>query len=295
MRRDLAPVALFAYRRADHLERTLASLRLCREAAETHVVVFSDGSKGPYDEAAVREVRDVLSSVTGFASVRVVEREGNVGLARNVIGGVSAVLEEWPEVIVLEDDMVVSPDFLAYMNQALDLYADEPRVISIHGYVYPTEDPLPDYFFLRGADCWGWATWRRGWASFDEDGASLLARLESAHLERDFDIDGSFPYTQMLRDQIAGRNDSWAVRWYASAFLADGLTLYPGNSLVENIGLDGSGTHSRSDTSLRTTVKRMAPLVAVPIEESQEGRRIISSSLRRGRSLRSRIRSWVRA
>lgn len=299
MRRDLAPVALFAYRRADHLERTLASLRLCPEAAETHVVVFSDGPKGPDDHVAVRAVREVLASVPGFASVRVVEREGNMGLARNVISGVSAVLDEWPEVIVLEDDMVVSPDFLAYMNEALELYADEPRVVSIHGYVYPTEDPLPDYFFLRGADCWGWATWRRGWAVFEEDGAGLLARLESAHLQREFDMEGSFPYTQMLKDQIAGRNDSWAVRWYASAFLAGGLTLYPGRSLVENIGLDGSGTHSEADAALVTVAHGMAPLNRIPVAESAVARRLIADARRRQRAASgswvSRLRARVRA
>jgi hypothetical protein len=189
--------------------------------------------------------------------------------------------------------MVVSPDFLAYMNAGLALYAGDEQVVSIHGYVYPTRDALPDTFFLRGADCWGWATWRRGWAVFDPDGAALLARVEAAGLQRDFDLDGAFPYTAMLRDQVEGRTDSWAVRWYASAFLADKLTLYPGRSLVLNIGLDGTGTNSLPDDSLGDSVARMPHLVPVPVEESQAARAAIAGSLSRRRPVLERVRRWV--
>ncbi len=280
MPRDPAPVALFAYRRADHLRRTVESLQSCPEAAATDLHVFCDGAKGEADLDAVREVRAAVSAITGFASVSVVERPANMGLAGNVIAGVSEVLGRSERVIVLEDDMVVSPDFLAYMGQALDMYEADERVASIHAYVYDTRTPLPDDFFLRGADCWGWATWRRGWALFEPDGRLLLERLEVAGSLRDFDFDGAFPYSGMLRDQIAGRNDSWAVRWYASAFLAGALTLYPGRSLVANIGLDGSGTHAGDMPALVTTAGRMPPLTRIPIEESAQARAAIADALR---------------
>ncbi len=138
------------------------------------------------------------------------------------------VLDRYQKVIVLEDDLVISPHFLQFMNEALDLYKKEDNVISITAYIYPVEGPLPETFFLRGADCWGWATWKRGWNLFQADGLALLKKLEEQKLERDFDFDGAYPYTQMLKDQISGKNNSWAVRWYASAFLAGKLTLYPG-------------------------------------------------------------------
>ncbi|MDI1291041.1 MAG: glycosyltransferase family 2 protein [bacterium] len=276
---DLAPVALFAYRRPDHLGRTIDALRGCAGAERTALTVFSDGPKGADDDALVAEVRTMLTRVEGFASVRVIERPANIGLARNVIAGVTQMLDENPSVIVLEDDMVVSGDFLTYMNEALVMYADESRVASIHGYIYPTQERLPDYFFLRGADCWGWATWGRGWSLFNPDGAALLKGLEDTNATEAFDFGGAFGYTQMLRDQVAGRVDSWAVRWYASAFLAGAFTLYPGASLVENIGLDGSGTNSLDGRGLATSARGMRPLVPIPVEQSAAIRAIVARAL----------------
>jgi hypothetical protein len=116
--------------------------------------------------------------------------------------------------------------------------------------VYPTRHQLPETFFLRGADCWGWATWKRGWEFFNRDGQFLLSELKGRKLTQLFDFNDTYPYTKMLEGQVKGNNDSWAVRWYASAFLADKLTLYPGRSLVHNIGNDNSGTHCGTSRSL---------------------------------------------
>jgi hypothetical protein len=129
------------------------------------------------------------------------------------------------------------------MNEGLSKYVDDDRVISIHGYVYPTEAELPQNFFLRGADCWGWATWKRGWNLFNENGSFLIEDLKFNKLVSQFDFNGAYPFSKMLKDQIRGRNDSWAIRWYASAFLANRLTLYPGKSLIQNMGFDGMGSH----------------------------------------------------
>jgi hypothetical protein len=151
---------------------------------------------------------------------------------------------------VLEDDMLTSKYFLTFMNSALDYYINDYRVISIHGYVYPTHANLPEAFFLKGADCWGWATWKRGWGLFNPDGLSLLNELKHKKLIKEFDFNGSYKYSKMLEENIAGKNNSWAIRWHASAFLANKLTLYPGRSLVKNIGNDGSGTHCGSSNDL---------------------------------------------
>jgi hypothetical protein len=212
-------------------------------AAQSDLFVFSDGPKNADAAAGVAQVRELLKGLTGFRSVTVAERERNFGLAASIISGVTDIVSRHGAVIVLEDDLVTSPHFLRYMNDALELYRDREEVASIHGYIYPVEGALPETFFLRGADCWGWATWKRAWELFEPDGAKLLARLRDGKLTKAFDRDGSYEYTRMLEDQISGRNDSWAVRWYASAFLADRLTLYPGRSLVQNIGMDALGTH----------------------------------------------------
>lgn len=157
-----APIALFAYARVDHLRQTVASLSQNHGARESDLIVFSDSAKSHDKQIAVDAVREYLLSITGFRSVTIHHRPYNFGLSKSIIEGVSQVLREHERVIVLEDDMVTSPYFLQYMNEALDYFANNEKVISIHGYVYPVEDSLPEAFFLPGADCWGWATWRRG-------------------------------------------------------------------------------------------------------------------------------------
>lgn len=239
----LAPVVLFVYNRPRHARRTVEALAMNGLAAQSDLVIFSDAARTQEQELAVSEVRGYLGSVRGFKSVRVVERERNLGLAGSVIAGVSEVVAEAGRVIVLEDDMVTSPHFLRFMNEGLEMYRDAEKVIGIHGYVYPVGVTLPETFFLKGADCWGWATWKRGWDLFESDGRRLLAELEARNLTDRFDFHGAHPYTAMLKDQIDGKADSWAVRWYASALLKGMHTLYPGKSLVKNIGVDSSGTN----------------------------------------------------
>lgn len=277
-----APIALFTYARPTHTARTLEALLRNDLAAESDLVVFSDAARSPQQEPQVEQVRTLLAGVRGFRSVKVVARPHNLGLSRSIIGGVGDVLQDHERVIVLEDDMVTSSHFLRYMNEALDRFAGDDRVISIHGYVYPVQRPLPEAFFLRGADCWGWATWRRGWKHFDADGQALLDQLTRNKLLRAFDFNGSHPYSDMLRRQIAGKNDSWAIRWYASAFLASKLTLYPGRSLVHNIGNDGSGTHA-GDTAIHDTALAAAPidLRAVPVEPSADAQAAFEAYFRR--------------
>lgn len=244
-----APITLFTYARPDHARRTVDALLQNPLAAFSDLIIFSDAARTPDKQSAVADVRAYLGTIKGFRSVTIHYRPHNFGLAKSIIDGVTQVLVENEHVIVLEDDMVTSRHFLTYMNEALDRFAVDERVISIHGYVYPVQQTLPEAFFLPGADCWGWATWRRGWHLFNSDGQTLLNELKRRDLLKAFDFNGLYPYSKMLEGQIKGINDSWAVRWYASAFLAEKLTLYPGRSLVHNIGNDGSGTHCGDDTS----------------------------------------------
>jgi hypothetical protein len=245
----LAPVALFAYDRPDHLARVARALAGNEEARLTRLHIFSDAAKSEISEQAVAKVRAVARSVTGFRSVDVIEQVSNQGIAQSIIEGVTNFTGRVGKIIVLEDDLLPSPYFLRYMNAALNHYRDSDEVISVHGYCYPVNQPLPETFFLRGADCWGWGTWKRGWDLFEHDGAKLLAELERRNLSKEFDFGGRYPFTQMLRDHLAGKNDSWAVRWYASAFLLGKLTLYPGSSQIQNIGADGTGFHVGSTRS----------------------------------------------
>ncbi len=245
-----APIALFTYNRFWHTQQTVEALLKNAEAVDSDLIVFSDGAKNEASEGKVDEVRQYLRMIEGFKSIRIVEREANLGLAQSIISGVTEVVDEHGRVIVLEDDLVTSPYFLKYMNDALNLYENDDRVISIHGYNYPVEEPLPEVFFIKGADCLGWATWKRGWELFESDGRKLLDRLTRQSLLDRFDFFGGYDFSGMLRAQIAGKNQSWAVRWHASALLNDKLTLYPGKTLVQHIGSDGSGTHCGDDSGV---------------------------------------------
>lgn len=271
---NYASIALFVYKRFEHARHTIESLQKNAQAHYSDLIVFSDGPKDASSAADVQRVREYVKTITGFRSVELVSRDRNLGLAASIISGVTQALRVSERVIVVEDDLVLSPFFLQYMNDGLTRYQDDDRVVSLHGYVFPVNLRLPETFFLRGADCWGWATWQRGWQLFNADGASLLQQLERRHLTSEFDFGGAFQYTQMLRDQINGLNDSWAVRWYASAFLADKLTLYPGRSLVQNIGTDGSGTHCGTGNDYQCLISETPVDVAeISVEDSAVARR----------------------
>lgn len=243
----LAPIVLFTYNRLWHTKQTVEALQKNALANESELFIYSDGAKNDAVSLHVRNVREYLQTIEGFKKVTVIEREKNWGLANSIIDGVTNIVNKYGKIIVLEDDLVTSPCFLTYMNEALTLYENEPNVISIHGYIYPVTE-LPDTFFLKGADCWGWATWRRGWDRFEANGQKLLDEVYKHKLQKEADFDGAYAYTQMLKDQIQGKNNSWAIRWYFSALLQDALTLYPGKSYVQNIGLDGQGTHCSATT-----------------------------------------------
>ncbi|MDR5171219.1 glycosyltransferase [Methylobacillus flagellatus] len=267
---NLAPVALFVYNRPDHTKKTVEALKSNTLSADTDLLIFSDAAKTATQQTMVDAVRAFVRNIEGFKSITVVERKSNLGLAASIIDGVTTVVKAHGKVIVLEDDMVTSPYFLQYMNDGLTKYAATKKVASIHAYVYPIAD-LPETFFLRGADCWGWATWEDRWAWFEADGSKLLAQLSQRNLLKTFDFNGSYAYSNMLRDQIAGRNNSWAIRWHASVFLLNKLTLYSGKSLVTNIGHDGSGVHcGESDSYASELLNSPLILADIPLTENQQ-------------------------
>jgi len=277
-----APVALFVHNRPAHTERTLRALRANDLASETELYVFSDGPRRPEAAHAVAEVRSLLRNLAGFKRVVVRERERNMGLAENTIAGLTEVISEHGRVIMVEDDNVASPHFLRYMNDGLSVYERDEDVISILCYIYPVGAPLPETFFIRGADTWGWATWKRGWDLFERDGQKLLDEIQARGAAREFNFGGAYNFLGLLKDQIRGRNDSWSIRWYASAFLKNKLTLYPGRSLVKNIGFDATGTHCSVDTDALDVdvADRPVKVERQAIRENPEARRLMARYLR---------------
>ena len=268
----LAPIVLFTYNRPKHTKKTLEALIANELAKDSELFVYQDGLQ-PACKNSVRdrqkkgastnmtdmvqahnEVREYIESIMRenaakgyFKRVEFIQREQNLGLADSIIDGVSTIINTYGKIIVLEDDIVTSQTFLSYMNNALDLYENENKVSCVSGFVHPLAGDIPTSFFMKGADCWGWATWKRAWEHFNPNGKELLKLLKESGKIVDFDkaYDGASStrgYTQMLADQIRNKNSSWAIRWIASCFLRDTYCLYPRKSLVQNIGFD-IGTH----------------------------------------------------
>lgn len=246
----LAPVALFIYNRPWHTEQTLRALKNSKLADQTVLYVFCDGYKSKAtikEKESINEVRNLIKREQWCKEVCIVEREQNLGLAESVILGINNVFEKYEKVIVLEDDIVVSPYFLDFMNQGLELYVNEHKVYGVSGYKYPTSETINiKSFFLPIACSWGYATWKDRWQNVNFDAENLLNKISKKGLKKKMNF-GGYPFYEMLEGQVAGQIDSWAIRFYASMFLENRFFLYPKVSLVENIGFDSSGTHCAED------------------------------------------------
>jgi len=286
---NCAPIALFAYNRPIHLKQTVESLRAARHAQESRLWIFCDGAKRPEDSDAVAQVRSYARSIRGFASVTIVERERNLGLAASVTEGVRRLCDEFGRAIVVEDDLVVAPGFLEFLNLALDRYEKEVKVMQVSGYMYPGEFGASDEsLFLPMISCWGWATWKRAWDRYDLTMAGYEVLRRDSGLRREFDLDGAYDYFDMLKRQVTGQIDSWGIRWHLSVFMLHGLVLYPTRSLVRNIGVDGSGTHGGGTSELQRGLSTEEPSAPVrfpgKVEIDQDALSRVAANLRSMRS-----------
>lgn len=297
---SLAPIAFFAYKRPEHTRRALSALAECPQAGESVLYIFCDGAKQPRDRAEVERVREVAASRPWCKEVQIIRQERNLGLAASIISGVSRLIEEHGQVIVLEDDIIVSPHFLSYMNEALSFYRDQEKVMHVAAYMYPVQGPFPETFFYRLASCWGWGTWKRAWDHFEPDPRRCLALIRERGLAGYFDHDGALDLTKMLQDQIDGRIDSWSIRWHASTVLAGGLCLHPRESYVENIGLDGSGTHCGSSGRYRVALSdNPAPAFSTEVVECRDFYREVRKFFQppkasMPRRIVNKLRRWTR-
>lgn len=271
---NCAPILLFTYNRLNHTRRCIEALLKNGLATESEIYIYADAAKTEDQEKAVKEVRNYLYTIRGFKKIILIERTENWGLARNIIDGVTTQVQKYGRVIVLEDDLIVAPHFLTFMNDALETYQDEPRVGHIQACDFTQDPSLPDTFLIKWTGSWGWGTWERAWKHFNPDGKALLQELETRKLTYTFDFNGKYGFTRMLRRQIQGKNNSWAIRWNASLFLKDILSLNVGRSLVQNEGFDGSGTHCGGGGLYASNIHLgTLPVIPIsPITENLEAR-----------------------
>jgi glycosyltransferase involved in cell wall biosynthesis len=265
----LAPVILFVYNRPWHTQQTVEALQKNDLSSESDLYIFADGPKvNATDEQKekIKQVREYIHKISGFKSVTICEKETNCGLANSVIAGVTEIINKFGEAIVVEDDLVTSKYFLRFMNEALVKYKDNEKVSAISAFVNPIPQKLSKPFFLHYFACWGWGTWKRGWDIFCPDATTLIERFDSKKMIRQFNIDNSVNFMQMLYDQAQGKIDSWAIRFYASSFLLHKLILYPNKSLVLQRGV-GVGTHPNQKNILLKRDKKFIEMTLdnVPI------------------------------
>lgn len=273
-RRGLAPIVLFVYNRPWHTQQTIEALQKNKFAPKSELFIYSDAAKNEAAEQAVQEVRKYIHSIEGFKTITIVERETNMGLADSIIDGVTAVVNQYGKVIVLEDDLVTSPYFLSFMNDALDFYQHENKVWHISGWNYPISSDGGDEVFLwRVMNCWGWATWSDRWQFFEKDTNAIIKSFSKEDINA-FNLDGVEGFFEQVIANKKGKIDTWAIFWYVTIFIRKGLCLNPMKTYVENIGLDGTGTHCQ-DEGVRDNVNLSTQLVYDFCNEIAESRRVV--------------------
>lgn len=241
----LAPIVVFCYNRPLHFRQTIDALLRNPLAAQSTLIVFSDGAKNSSDEDLVRKVRAVIAEQKGFKSVEIYAGLVNKGLARSVIEGVSQVVQIYGKVIVLEDDMLCTSDFLNYMNAALTTYEDRPDIFSVTGYTPPFSIPSPyteEVYVAPRASSWGWGTWQDRWQKADWQVQNFDELKKDSEQQAKLNRGGNDLWPMLVKQQ-RGAIDSWAIRWTLTHALHNGYGLYPVRSKIQNIGTDGSGTN----------------------------------------------------
>lgn len=290
-----APVVIFCYNRPLHLRRTVEALKKNSLAATSHLIIFSDGPKKEEDKKAIAEIREFLPSISGFASVSIHLSNENMGLASSVINGVSQVLNQHKSVIVLEDDMECTTDFLEFMNQALNIYESREDIFSVSGYGPELKIPKDyphDLYLVPRASSWGWGTWRDRWAKADWQ-VTDFEKLKNNQTLRDQLTQGGDDLWPMLYKQQAGVISSWAIRWTWSQTKHNAYGLYPVHSKIKNIGTDGSGENfSKQTTAYENDLWEGKVIFDKNLQPDQGVIRVFSNKYRL--SLIRKILNWLK-
>ena len=242
----MSPICLFVYKRYDTTKLMLESLLACPECADSELYVFMDEARNDSEADDVEKVRALFDNLQGFKTIHPYPARMNKGMARSVIDGVTTILEKHESIIVLEDDLVVAPDFLTFMNAALEAYRDRSDIWSISGYT-PTLKKIEQYdkngvFLVPRAQCWGWATWNDRWETVDWEVSDFNYLARNKKRRKAFDMGGNDLF-RTLEMEHRERIESWAVRWAYAASKQKMWTVNPMLSKVQNIGLKSSTSH----------------------------------------------------
>lgn len=237
--------------------QTIEHLKNNTLANHSDLIIFSDACKTDKDENSVQEVRSYLRSVKGFNSCTIIERKDNFGLARNIIEGVTEVIDEFGKVVVLEDDLLTSRNFLCYMNESLEYYQDWQDIFSISGYTgnLPSLSKCHDTYLSYRPSSWGWATWKYQWDNIDWSVSDFEEFIKNKKEVKRFNR-GGIDMTRMLKHYMEGKNNSWAIRWSYAMYKQDKYCVYPKVSKIQNIGFGENATHCSGINIYQTTLDK---------------------------------------
>lgn len=293
----LSPIVLFVYNRPNHTKKTLESLMKNYLANESSLFIFADGPRKGIGDDQMKKIimtRKIIREKKWCKQVHIIERENNLGLAKSVISGIGQIINQYGKVIVLEDDLLLSKNFLTYMNNSLDKYDGEKKVMQISGYMYPINiSRKNDAIFLPIITSWGWGTWKRVWDKFDAKVHNIDFLSKNKKLQKEFDLEGSYPYYKMLKLQLKNNIDSWAILFYLNVFKNKGLTVFPIRTLVRNIGFDGSGVHCKIEIMQNDLDDSFFVEKYDQIEVSPDEMKKISDFLKKQMKLVNRIKRFI--
>lgn len=264
----LAPIVLCVYNRLGHIQQTVGALRQNVLAGKSELFIFSDGPKNDNDKNKVVGVRRYIRTIAGFKKVSIIERKINYGLARSIIDGVTDIVNEYGNVIVLEDDLIAAKGFLKFMNESMELYKNNNRIGMVSGYVFPLRAYPQKPFFLRGGNCWGWGTWERSWNLLEKNPEIILSYILKNNLSEEFDYHGYAGYITALKRLKKESRTSWAILWYGTQFMNHLFAYHPNYSLIQNVGFDGSGEHCDISSTYQTKMVSSVKAILVPVREN---------------------------
>lgn len=275
---NLAPIVFFGYNRPEHTRQVLESLSRNPQAAASVLYIFIDGPKpGASAEAiaANAEVKKVIREKQWCGEVHIEESKENKGLIKANVEGVTKIVNQYGKIIAIEDDNLLAPGFLKFMNDALNFYADNPRVMHVAAFRRPDLDHVEvkesTYFFYH-TTTWGWATWKRAWDKYTLDAMAVREAVKKKGHINKLNMDNTFEFYWGLKAVAQGKLRSWNCIWHSTVFLNDGLCLYPQRSLVSNIGHDGSGTNCEPDERFNMNdplVTGEIPVTAIPLQNHE--------------------------
>ena len=246
--KNLAPIAIFTYTRLEALKKTIKFLKKNKIAKFSEIYIFSDCYKNKIDQPYVNSVRKYLKSIKGFKKINLILRKENYGLAKNITKGINTIIKKRKKIIVLEDDIIVSSNFLEYMNDALIRYENDKKIWHINSWNYEISAPDVEYntFFTRHMNCWGWATWENRWKYFKKEPNKIIKKFDKESIFK-FNIENNLNYYSQLKRNKEGKINTWAIFWYANIFLQNGLCLSPIKTLSRNIGFDDHAEHQPNE------------------------------------------------